>query len=88
MHSLKNTKDYWRQFFNNISILGILDIEIKICAKWDFYHCKGQKIYLYTFSRSLWEAGQIHYLCHLSLFKVVNTFTDINYFLRAVLLSF
>lgn len=49
MHSLKNTKDYWRQFLNNIFILGILDVEIKIYAKWNFYHCKGQKIYLYFF---------------------------------------
>lgn len=46
------------------------------------------KKFICTFSRSLWEAGQTHYLCHLSFFKVVNTFTEINYFLRAVLLSF
>lgn len=46
------------------------------------------KKFIYTFSRSVWETEEIDYLCHLSLFKVVNTFTDINYFLQAVFLSF
>lgn len=87
MHSLKYVKDYWRQVFNNISILRILDDEIEICEKCSFLKLshKGKKI-ICTFSRWAWEVGQTDYLCHLSLFKVVNTFADINYFLPAVLL--
>lgn len=90
MCSLKNVKDYQTQVSNNISILGILDDEIEICEKCNFFEVITIKVkkFIYTFSRSVWETEETDYLCHLSLFKVVNAFTDINYFLQAVFLSF
>lgn len=48
MHSLKYVKDYWRQVFNNISILRILDDEIefvKNAAFWN-YHIKVKKLFV------------------------------------------
>lgn len=69
MHSLKNTKDYWRQVFNNISILGILDDGIEIVQNAHSSITIKVKKFICTFSRSAWEAGQTHYLCHLSLLR-------------------
>lgn len=40
------------------------------------------------FATSAWQAAQTNYLCHLSLFEVVNTFTDTNCFLQAALYPF